>query len=104
MSRENLTSTDEAVRRVQRRRSDDEAPTTETLGDPDDASPEAAGQASAAAGALIGAAVAGPIGMAAGAAIAGAGGALAEQADGDEPDRWDQTHKEQELQEHGSRR
>ncbi len=104
MSRENLTTTDEGIRRVQRRRGKDEWPTTETVGDPDEASPEGTGQASAAAGALLGAAVAGPLGMVAGAAIGGAGGTLAEKTDGDEPREWDQAQKQQELDEHGSRR
>jgi hypothetical protein len=98
MPKEYLTTVDTARRRVRRTRSQDEAPTTESVGDPDEDAPEATGQAGAAAGALLGTAVAGPIGMAIGAGVGGAAGAAAEAADADEPKRHDQARKDDQLE------
>jgi hypothetical protein len=86
MPEEYLTDIEASTRRLRDRsdsdRGTDPIPTDETVGDPDEGSPEAAGQAGAAAGAIAGTAVAGPIGMAVGAGVGAAAGAATE-ADGD---------------------
>lgn len=98
MPKEYLTTVETARLRVRRTRSQDEAPTTEAVGDPDEDSPEAGGQAGAAAGALLGTFVAGPVGMAVGAGAGGAAGAAAEAADPDDPKRRDQARKDDQLE------
>jgi uncharacterized protein YcfJ len=103
MPDEYLTTIEEGRRRVQRRRSADRVPTTEATGDPDEGSPEAAGQAGAATGALIGTVVAGPIGMAAGAAVGGAAGA-AGAGDADRARTRDEEHKDAQLKQQEERR
>jgi hypothetical protein len=104
MPKEYLTTVETARRRVERTRSEDEVPTTESVGDPDEDAAEASGQGGAAAGALLGTAVAGPIGTAIGAAVGGAAGATAEAADADDPATRDQTAKEHQLEEWEARR
>jgi hypothetical protein len=104
MPKEYMTTVDTARQRVRRTRSQDDAPTTESVGDPDEHAPEAAGQAGAATGALLGTAVAGPVGMAIGAGLGGAAGAAAEAADADEPKRRDQARKDDQLEGHEERR
>ena len=102
MPEENLTTIEEGIRHVQRRHAGDRSgtriPTDEALGDPDEGSPEAAGQAGAAAGVVAGSAIAGPIGMVAGAAIGAAAGAAAE-GDDDRPATDDAERKAEEYEE-----
>jgi phage tail tape-measure protein len=100
MPKEYLTTVETARRRVERTRSKDEVPTTESVGDPDEGALEASGQAGAAAGAVLGTAVAGPIGTAIGAAVGGAAGA----ADTDDPSTRDRARKEHELEKWEARR
>lgn len=104
MPKEYLTTVETARRRVERTRSEDEVPTTESVGDPDEDAPEASGQAGAATGALLGTAVAGPLGTAIGAAVGGAAGATTEAADTDEPSTRDRARKEDQLEEWEARR
>jgi outer membrane lipoprotein SlyB len=104
MPKEYLTTVETARRRVERTRSKDEVPTTESVGDPDEDAPEASGQAGAAAGALLGTAVAGPVGTAIGAAVGGAAGSVTETADPDGPSTRDQGRKEHQLEQWGERR
>ena len=82
MPDEYLSKIEDGTRRVRRQSADDGGadgiPTNETVGDPDEGSPEAASEAGAAAGALAGTAVAGPVGMAVGAAVGAAAGAATE--------------------------
>lgn len=104
MPKEYLTTVDAARRRVERTRSEDEVPTTESVGDPDEDAPDASAEAGAAAGALLGTAVAGPIGTAIGAGVGGAAGAAAETVDPDDPSRRDQARKDDQLQEWEERR
>jgi hypothetical protein len=61
-----------------------EAPTTETVGDPDSEDVESGAEGGAVTGALLGTAVAGPVGMVVGGAIGGAAGAAGEAADSDD--------------------
>jgi hypothetical protein len=102
MPEENLTTTDSAVRRVDRRsagdRTPDRVPTTETVGDPDEGSPEAAGEAGAATGAIVGTVLGGPLGMAAGAGIGAAAG-LASEADADDAPTRDAQRKAEQIEE-----
>ena len=102
MPEENLTTIDEAVRRVRRHasgdRTSDRIPTSETVGDPDEGSPEASAQSGAATGAILGTVVAGPIGLAAGAGIGAAAGAAAE-GDADRPRTRDDRRKAEQLEE-----
>jgi uncharacterized membrane protein YebE (DUF533 family) len=104
MPKEYVTTIETARQRVRRTRSEDDVPTTESVGDPDEHAPEASGQAGAAAGALLGTAVAGPIGTAIGAGVGGAAGAAAEAADADDPKQRDQARKDQQLEEWEERR
>lgn len=97
MPKEYLTSMDEARRRVARRRSTDEAPTTPAVGDPDEDSPTGAGHAGAATGAIIGAAVGGPLGMVVAGGVAGAAAAAAEAGDADAPAKEDRRRKQGQL-------
>lgn len=97
MPKEYLTSMDEARLRVARRRSNDDVPTTPAVGDPDEDSPAALGHAGAAAGAIIGAAVAGPLGMAVAGGVAGPAAAAAEAGDADAPVEEDRERKEAQL-------
>ena len=99
MPKEYLTTVETARRRVERTRSEDEVPTTESVGDPDEDAPEASAEAGAAAGALLGTAVAGPIGTAIGAGVGGAAGAVTETADADDPSTRDRASKEHQVQE-----
>jgi len=57
------------------------APTTESIGDPEAEDEGSAAEEGAAAGSLVGAAVAGPFGLAAGAAVGAAVGGAGEAAD-----------------------
>jgi hypothetical protein len=102
MPEENLTTIDDAVRRVQRHasgdRSSDRVPTSESVGDPDEGSREASAESGAAAGAILGAAVAGPIGLAAGAGIGAAAGGVAEGVE-DPPRTRDAERKDDQYQE-----
>lgn len=104
MPKEYLTTIETARQRVRRTRSEDDVPTTESVGDPDEDAPEASGQAGAAAGALLGTAVAGPIGAAIGAGVGGAAGAGLEAADADDPMRRDQARKDEQLEDWEERR
>ena len=58
------------------------APTTESVGDPEEDNPQSAAEEGAAAGGALGAAVAGPFGLAAGAIAGAAVGTAGEVADG----------------------
>ena len=102
MPEENLTTIDEAVRRVQRHesgdRTSDRVPTSESVGDPDEESREASAEGGAATGALLGAAIAGPFGLAAGAAIGAAAGGVAEGAE-DPPRTRDADRKDEQYEE-----
>jgi hypothetical protein len=102
MPEENLTTIDDAVRRVQRHtsgdRTSDRVPTSESVGDPDEGSREASAESGAAAGAILGAAIAGPFGLAAGAGIGAAAGGVAEGAE-DPPRTRDAERKEQQYEE-----
>jgi hypothetical protein len=98
MPKEYLTTLDEGRRRVARTRSQDEVPTSEVVGDPDEDSPEASGQAGAATGAILGGAVGGPLGMALGAGVGGAAGAAGEAVDPDDPARGDEARKDDQLE------
>jgi hypothetical protein len=102
MPEENLTTIDDAVRRVQRHtsgdRTSDRLPTSESVGDPDEGSREASAESGAAAGAILGAAIAGPFGLAAGAGIGAAAGGVAEGAE-DPPRTRDAERKEQQYEE-----
>src|SRR5919108_6683136 len=101
MPEQNLTTIDEAIRRVQRHkagdRTNDRVATTETVGDPDTGSPEASAQTGAAAGAILGTALAGPLGMAAGAGLGAAAGAVAE-GDEDRPRTRDDLRKDTQFE------
>lgn len=101
MPEENLTTIEEGIRHVQRHKAGDRTPTrvptSESVGDPDAGSPEAAAQTGAAAGGLAGAAIAGPVGMVAGAAVGAAAGAAAE-GDEDRPATHDDERKEQQYE------
>lgn len=102
MPEENLTTIDDAVRRVQRHRSgdrtSDRVPTSETVGDPDEGSRGASAESGAAAGAILGAAIAGPFGLAAGAGIGAAAGGVAEGTE-DPPRTRDAERKDEQYEE-----
>jgi hypothetical protein len=101
MPEESLTTIEEGIRHVERRQAGDRsgtrAPTDEAVGDPDERSPEAAGEAGAAAGVVAGSAIAGPIGMVAGAAIGAVAGTAAE-GDDDRPATHDAERKADEYE------
>ena len=93
MPEENLTTIDDAVRRVQRHtsgdRTSDRVPTSESVGDPDEGSREASAESGAAAG---------PFGLAAGAGIGAAAGGVAEGAE-DPPRTRDAERKDEQYEE-----
>lgn len=104
MPKEYLTSMEEARRRVERRRSNDDVPTTQAIGDPEEDSAEASGQAGAATGAILGGAVAGPLGIMVAGGVAGAAAAAAEGADPDAPAKEDRDRKAQQREDWEGRR
>lgn len=103
MPEEYLTTLHEARHKPTHDRTNPVA-TTEAVGDPDEDSLAAGGQAGAAGGAVLGGAVAGPIGLAVGAALGGAAGAAGEAADPEDAAERDQRRKETQLRRHEEHR
>ena len=101
MPEENLTTMEEGIRHVQRHSAGDRSatrvPTNETVGDPDEGSPEAAGQTGAAARARR-CCHRRSFGMVAGAAVGAAAGTAAE-GDEDRPATRDDQRKERQYEE-----